>query len=225
MQTAEKPFYFKTQLSLVVMTGLKARTASELRAHVAAVPEASIFYHTHHFLQQHQFLTPEPPNDFAYWVTNMLQEDRLGESLAAIDTIRFDSLEALRHAILDCLDQFMAKKPAVRECPPGEEFYFMKSILFELPTTHVARNLAEFKDCLKEVSIHSLYFHVFTGRLHEPLGINDFSDWLVKNLGETDLARQIEKLDPYTQTMEGLRQRLIHLVEKRIKKEEVHVIA
>lgn len=101
----------------------------------------------------------------------------------------------------------------------------MKAILFELPTPYVAHNLIEFRDCLKQISIHSLYFHIFTGKLHEPLGVNDFSDWLIKNLNETDLARQIDKLDPYTQTMEGLRQRLIQLVERRIKKEEAHVVA
>jgi hypothetical protein len=31
---------------------------------------------------QHQKLSPEPPNDFAHWVTTALQEDELGERLA-----------------------------------------------------------------------------------------------------------------------------------------------
>jgi len=224
MLKAEKPFYFKTQLSLVMLTGLKAKNLRELRDHLSVVPESSVYYHTHHFLQQHQFLTPEPPNDFAFWTTNVLQEDRMGERLAAIDTVRFDSLEDLRTAIAGAIDRFLHENPTVRECPPGEEFHFMKSILFDLPTELVARNLAEFRDCLRKVTISSLYYHIFTGRLRQPLGVNDFSDWLNHN-GEHELARQIDKLDPYTQTMEGLRQRILLLVEKRLKEEAAHVTA
>ncbi|HTL69897.1 MAG TPA: DUF5752 family protein, partial [Candidatus Eisenbacteria bacterium] len=104
MTKAERPFYFKTQLSLVYTTGLKARNLRELKDHLEVVPESSVFYHTHHFLQQHQFLTPEPPNDFAYWVTHVLQEDRMGERLASIDTVRFNSLAALREAMLAALE-------------------------------------------------------------------------------------------------------------------------
>ena len=44
---------------------------------------------------QHQYLSPEPPNDFAYWVSNVLQEDRLGEQLAAIDLIQFRNKQLL----------------------------------------------------------------------------------------------------------------------------------
>ena len=84
---AKEPFIFKTQLSLVETTGLKARDLTELSHYLKEVPEASIYYHTHHFLQQHQYLTPEPPNDIAYWVTNVLQEDEIGERLAAMDTV------------------------------------------------------------------------------------------------------------------------------------------
>ncbi|HTL70074.1 MAG TPA: DUF5752 family protein, partial [Candidatus Eisenbacteria bacterium] len=166
----------------------------------------------------------EPPNDFAYWVTHVLQEDRMGERLASIDTVRFNSLAALREAMLAALEEFLSTSPPLRECPPGEEFYFMRSILFDLPTEHTAWDLESFRDCLKKVSINSLYYHVFTGRLRLPLGENDFSDWLVKALGEDRLARQIDKLDPYTHTMEGLRKKIIQLVERRIQ-EESHVPA
>src|SRR5438876_10001227 len=97
---AKNPFHFVTQTSLVELTGLRARELYELLNHLKTVPLSVIYYHTHHFLRQHQFLSPEPPNDFAYWVTNVLQEDRLGEQLAAIDTIRFASLRLLKEALV-----------------------------------------------------------------------------------------------------------------------------
>jgi len=214
---SKTPFYFKTQLTLVLLTGLKARNLVELREQLAVVSESSVYYHTHHYLEQHQLLTPEPPNDFAYWVVQVLQEDRVGEALAAIDIVRFNTLAALRQAILAELDAFLAKKPLLRESPPGEEFQFLRSVLFSLPTREQASNLSEFRECLTRVSTSSLYYHVFSGRLRRPLGVNDFSDWLTVCLGESELARRIDQLDPYTYTMEGLRRRVIELVDERLK--------
>lgn len=223
MKKADKPFLFNTQLSLVMLTGLKAKNIPELKAHLEVVPESSVYHHTHHFLQQHQFLTPEPPNDFAYWVTNVLQEDRLGEKLASIDTVRFSTLKDLRQAILSAFDAFLAENTPLRECPAGEEFHFMRSILFSLPTTHVAHNLEEFREGLKKVSINSLYYHVFEARLRNR-GMNDFSEWFDQSLHEKELARALDKLDPYTQTMEGLRQRILVQIDKRLR-EEAHAAA
>ena len=213
---AKEPFVFKTQLSLVETTGLKARDLVELSRRLREVPESSVYYHTHHFLQQHQYLTPEPPNDFAYWVRSVLQEDEIGERLEAIDTVRFNSLSALRDAIASAIDGFLEKNAQSRKAPYGEAFYFMKCILFTLPTPYQAYDLNEFCECLKRVSIHCLYNHIFEGRLRAPLGINDFSHWFKNSLSEEELANKIQKLDPYTQTMEGLRKRIIHLIEKRL---------
>ncbi len=214
---AKEPFIFKTQLSLVETTGLKARDLTELSHHLKEVPEASVYYHTHHFLQQHQYLTPEPPNDFAYWVTAVLQEDIIGEKLAAIDTVRFSSLSSLRVAIVSAIDRHLQDKPALRTAPDGEEFYFMKCVLFNLPTSHKAQDLKEFLECLEKVSIGSLYNHVFEARLRPPLGMSDFSNWLSSAIGEKKLASKIDKLDPYTQTMEGLRNKIMSLVKDRVE--------
>ena len=78
---------------------MKARNPAELLAtYTSRCPQSSIYYHTHRFLQQHHYLSPEPPNDFAYWVTNILGLDALGERLASIDIIHFMDMEALRKA-------------------------------------------------------------------------------------------------------------------------------
>ncbi|MFC1667306.1 DUF5752 family protein, partial [Candidatus Omnitrophota bacterium] len=79
MKKDEKTFKFYTRLHLKVLTGLKASNIKELLRLIKKVSDASIYYHTHHFLQQHQYLSPEPPNDFAYWITSALNEETLGE--------------------------------------------------------------------------------------------------------------------------------------------------
>lgn len=213
---ASEPFLFRTQLSLNVLTGLKAANLVQLRDQLRVAPESSIYYHTHNFLQRHQFLVPEPPNDFTHWVTHVLQENRIGERLMAINTVSFRSLNDLRDAILSVLDQFLKKDLPLREAPPGQEFHFMRSILFSLPTSYKVYDLKEFLEALKKVSVHSLYYHIFEARLRTPVGVNDFSVWLEKNLGENELAKKLEKLDPYAHTMEGLRDRIVVLLDKKI---------
>jgi hypothetical protein len=177
------------------------------------VPGSVIFHHTHHFLVQHQHLSPEPPNDFAFWVTNVLQEDQLGERLAAIDTVQFPSLRELRERIIAVVDEYLDAGHALRTAPAGEEFHFMDAISFAVPTRHRATTLAEFARELRQVGHASIAYHLFESRLRVSADDNDFSLWLASELGERELAAAIGKLDPYTYTMEGLRQRLLALVE------------
>src|SRR3954469_4195239 len=127
---AKNPFLFVTRINLIELTGLKARTLPELVAILKTAPSGIVYQHTHHFLKQHQFLSPEPPNDFAYWVTNILQEEKLGERLASIDTIQFKSLDALGQKIIDVIEGFLNEHDSTRTAPEGEELHFMRSTGF-----------------------------------------------------------------------------------------------
>lgn len=220
LNRSKDPFVFKSQHALVeILAGAEASDIVELLQHLRTVPESSIYYHTHHYLQQHQHLTPEPPNDLAYWVTEVLQEEELGERLAAIDTIRFGTLEALRAELVRCIETYAQADRPLRKSPPGEKFYYMKCVLFNMPTNHRVHDLREFLEALRNVTIRSLYNHIFEARLRPPLGLNDFSHWLDSALGEKDLAAAIQQMDPYTQTLEGLRGRIVRAVERRLAQE------
>lgn len=59
-------FRFYTKSNLTELTGLKAVNLTELLELIRAMPGSCIYHHTHRFLIQHQYLSPEPPNDFAY---------------------------------------------------------------------------------------------------------------------------------------------------------------
>lgn len=212
-----EPFHFYTRLHLRELTGLKARNLKELVTHLETVPGSVIYHHTHHFLQQHQYLSPEPPNDFAYWVTEILQDKKLGERLTSINTCDFKTIRELRERILSTLKTHLEKSKDFREAPEGEEFHFIKSVSFVFPTPYFVSDLQEFTAVLKKITIHSIYFHMFEARIRLEKGTNDFSFWL-EGLGEKDLAQRIARLDPYTHTMEGLRGKVIQLVENRLAK-------
>ena len=210
---AAAPFTFKTQLSLVETMGMRARDLTELCRYFKVAPDTSIYYHTHHFLQRHQYLIPEPPNDFAYWVSNILGDDVLGERLWSVDIVRFNSIHELRQTLVTILESYLASAPRKIECQEGEEFHFMASRTFVLPTRYSARNLKEFAEVLGKVSIQSIYFHVFDAKLRLKRDENDFSRWF-RSLGKNELADASRRLDPYSHTLDGLRQELITLVKK-----------
>jgi hypothetical protein len=213
---ARSPFHFWTRLTLTKLTGLRAHDLAELCEQLRTVPPSVVFHHTHHFLVQHQHLSPEPPNDFAFWVTNVLQEDALGERLAAIDTVQFQSLRELRDRIVAVIEEYLESRGALRTAPPGEEFHFMDAVSVALPTRYHATTLAEFAEALRQVSTATIAYHLFEARLRVGSEDNDFSRWLEGEVGERELAAAIRKLDPYTYTMEGLRQRLLALVAPRL---------
>jgi hypothetical protein len=212
---ARDPFRFWTRLTLTKLTGRRAADLAELVEQLRTMPGSVVFHHTHHFLVQHQHLSPEPPNDFAFWVTTVLQEEALGERLAAIDTVQFTSLHELRDRIVAVIDQYLDQRKELRTAPPGEEFHFMDAASFTLPTRHQARTLAEFAEVLRHVGGATIAYHLFEARLRVGGDDNDFSRWLDQELGEHELANAIRKLDPYTHTTEGLRQRLVSLFERR----------
>jgi trehalose 6-phosphate synthase/phosphatase len=211
--SAPEPFRFRTRLTLTKLTGRQAADLAELLEHLRVVPLSVVFHHTHHFLVQHQHLYPEPPNDFAFWVTNVLQEDRLGERLAAIDTVRFEHLGELRDQLVGVIEDFIEARQALRTAPAGEEFHFKDAVSFILPTPHEAHTLPELADALKVVGASSITYHLFEARLRVGADDNDFSRWIEQGIGAPELAGAIRRLDPYSFTTEGLRTRLVDLIE------------
>jgi hypothetical protein len=216
-----EPFYFYSQLHLVKLLGLKAKNPVELLELIKQVPASSIYYHTHRFLQQHNYLSPEPPNDFAYWITAILGLENLGEIVASVDIIRFTTIEDLRKEFIKILTTYITKKGFIIDCEPGEEFHFMSCVTVIVPTPYVAHTIEEFVEAVAKVSIHSLYFHIFEARLRLGGSENDFSRWF-RDIGMEQLAREVSRLDPYTMTLEGLREKIIKTAVGRPNTNNTH---
>jgi small-conductance mechanosensitive channel len=217
LKKAKEPFRFQSRTYIKELTGLKAKNLREFVDTLKKVPESVIYYHTHHFLEEHHYLIPEPSNDFAVWVNDVLGEEVLGEKLASVNTFEFPSLGALRERIVVIIEEHLAGGSNSREAMPGREFRFMKSVSVVISTPYLAHDLREFVEALRKISLGSLYFHVFESRLRLGRGLNDFTIWLQDSLEEAELGEEIARLDPYTYTLEGLRSAFIQLIEKRIK--------
>jgi len=219
LKQATQPFRFSARLHLKELTGLKATNIYELVDILKKIDDAVIYYHTHNFIEEFQYLTPQPANDFALWVSDALGDEVLGEKLSNIDTFEFSTIGALRERIIDVIQEEIAKRKDINNAPSGREFHFIRSISAVVPTSYIAHDLREFIEILKLVSLDTLYFHIFESRLRLHKGVNDFSIWINDCLGEKDLADEIAVLDPYTYTLEGLRSMIIGIVEKHLERE------
>jgi len=206
-----KTFHFYSEYNLPVLLGIKAHNINELVENLKTIPDSSIYYHTHRFLKQHHFLIPEPPNDFAYWVRNVLNQRELGEIVASINIASLKSIEEIRATLLSSFEKIRDKDSFSINCSKGDEFQFMSCKTFCMPLRLKASTLIEFADILEKAPISTFYYHIFETQLRHGKDINDFAKWF-KRIGKTELAEKIAILDPYTTTLEGLREDIIKLV-------------
>ena len=85
-----------------------------------------------------------------------------------------------------------------------------------MPTPFAPDTLPGFVDGLKQVSVHSIHHHFIEARLRLHRMSNDFSNWLEQEVGLRETAESIERIDIYTNTMEGVRQQIAAIVEQTL---------
>jgi len=212
-------FNFSARLHFSELTGVSAENLNGLLNGFRSVSDSSIYHHTHRFLQQHLAISPEPPNDFAYWVSHILGEEELGESLGSIDIMQFTDIGQLRAALIATVENYLADNPraAQRFCGKGKDFYFIKSISFILPLGIVVHDLPSFASAIEMIPVDSLYFHMFEARLRLGKKSNDFSCWVEQAFGDSVLAQTIARIDPYSYTLDDLRAKLACLIRNSVK--------
>ncbi len=222
---AKDPFRFYTRLNIKELTAVKARNLRELLTYIKEAPDSVIFYHTHDFVEEYHYLIPQPSNEFALWVKNALGYETLSEKLSTIDIFEFSTIGEIRKRMADILEEYIATYPSTadKNCEEGEEFHFIKSVSVIMPTPYIAYDLREFLQILKFISHNSLFFHIYEAKLRLGKIANDFSIWLSESLGEEKLAESLTKIDPYTHTIEGVRDKIISIIESHLETEEANV--
>jgi hypothetical protein len=216
MRKPNKPFYFNTSEHLQRIGRQKATTLSELWQSLQTCPDDSIFQHTFRTLQEHHFIRQGFSNDFAHWCLSACNEPVLAEQLASVDVREFTAIDGLRRRMVGIVDEFLQQHPQSGSNAGHEPFYFCASDIVVLPTPFSPDSVSGFLDGLRQVSVHSIHHHFIEARLRLHLMSNDFSQWLEE---EVDLARaadSVERIDIYTNTMEGVRQQIATIVEQAL---------
>ena len=212
----DKPFYFNTSESLIRIGRQKANNIPELWQGLQTCPDDSIFQHTVRTLQEHHFIRQGFSNDFAHWCLSACNEPVLAEQLASVDVREFTAIEGLRRRMVAIVDAFLQQHPQSAAKPAYEPFYFCASSIVILPAQFAPDTLPGFVSALRQVSVHSIHHHFIEARLRLHRMSNDFSNWLEQEVGLTRVAESIERIDIYTNTMEGVRQQIANIVEQSL---------
>jgi hypothetical protein len=213
IRTASTPFEFKAAAHLLFIEREQARNLAELLDALLSCSEGSIFQHTFRTLEEHHFIKEGFSNDFAHWASSELGVVGLGERLASLDVREFTSLSSMRLRLIQLVKDFLARNPKARELTAENPFYFCSSKTVVLPVETRARDLKEFIDGLNQVSVHSIHYHFIEARLRRKLETNDFSLWLNKELGLSQAASQLNRIDIYTSTLEGVKRKIVQILQ------------
>jgi len=208
-------FEFRQCATILKATGVRAADLQELRDGIGTVSEESIFHHTfQYFLKGH---TMEYTNEFAHWAGESLEERALAERLSNIDPYAFGSIELLRQDIVAAIHDYLDRFPEPRKAMTGQEFYFNETLTLIFPAGVKAGNLAEFLMGIKFVDPESIYYHFYEARIRH--GADDFSSWMIEQLGKEDLASKIRAIDPFMHSIEDIRTHISEAVEADVKKD------
>jgi hypothetical protein len=215
---ASEPFQFETASYLIQIGNHTASNLTEMQKGLEACSDGSIFYHTFQSLGRHHFLTAGFSNDFAQWVLSSCNRPALAEQLASLDIRDYVSLAELRSDLRRVVSNYCSANPGEAAQAAFEPFFFCETVEEEVALPLEAWTLEEFRDCMNRVPHACLQFHFITSRLRLHLRTNDFSYWLAKDLGQKELARRVDQIDVYTNTLDSARTQIIQLIEGELRR-------
>ncbi len=212
--TAATPFNFFTVGHVTRIGNESAGTLNEFLAGLEQCSDASIFHHTFQTLGSHHFLTEGFSNDFAQWVLASANRDALAERLAALDVRDYTSIAAIRSDLCHAVAEYCRIHPQFADQTALERFYFCENVEVTVSIGEPAISLDAFRDGVTSLSHASFYFHFISSRLRLQLCTNDFSMWLADGLGLAALASRVNRIDIYTNTLDGAREKLLRLLDR-----------
>jgi len=211
-------FQFSSSASLEMLTGRKASDIQGLLQLIKTCSASSIFYHTFSaYMKMRQVQLPYN-SDFAFWVYRSCHESALAEKLMVIDFSEHNSVERLRKRLMAIIEAYIHQHPQCLKKMGDDPFYLYDVMRVVYLTDKFAYDLPSFREVLSSISIYSLYYHYIESRLHTKLARDDFSLWIEESLGLPDLAYQIKTIDISVFTLEGLRSRIMQLIDEHLEK-------
>ncbi len=181
-------FTFKSELWIPQYTGVKANTLSGFVKALKEVDDDTIYYHFYRNLFEYHFMPTEFSNSFAYWLSEN-GYPLLAEKVSAIDLLECTCIDDIRREILGILEEYYGNGDKI--CRP---FHFIRAKRWIIETEFVARNVEELIECVEQVSISSLFYHLVGSKLRENSPVNDFARWLAE-LGFEKKAEAVNRID------------------------------
>jgi hypothetical protein len=211
-ETRIEAFAVKDCALIALATGRRAQNLRELRDHVRAVDEASLYYHFWGARLRPQFDDPEYNNDFAGWARHALHDWTLAERLAVVDPTETDGIEGLRQEVLEILEERLDEVEHVAWARSDQQFHFLTSQIVVFDTHARLTEPAELATALPRMTVGSVFYHTIDARRRHPGRAEDFSLWLAAwGPPYDELRRRLAEIDPFFSTLAQLREDLVVL--------------
>lgn len=207
-----EPFRIKDCSVVTIATGRHAQNLRELRHHLAAVDHECVY--SHFWLSR---LQPRPAqveygNDFATWAHAALHDEVLAERLAMLDPAAYATLEDLRDAVLEQVEQRLDEREMVPWARPGQRFDFVHAQMIVHDTQRRIERLQDLAAAIRRFSAGSLFYHFIDARRRRSDHLDDLRAWLAGwGLGDSPLAQRLAALDWQFLTVSELREQVAAL--------------
>jgi hypothetical protein len=210
LKKAKEPFQFYAASYLVKICHERADNLRELADGIRRVSDNSIAYHAIQCLESHHYTSFS--SDFSQWVLHACNEEILAERLGVIDVRDFSSIPDLRDSLARIIEQHLEEYPAAGDREAFETFYFCELSETTEPLGKQATDLRELADGIQHLSLQALHYHLISSYMRPPHKTNDFSSWIQQQFEQPELARALNRIDFYTNTLEGVRSEILKML-------------
>lgn len=210
-EKSNMPFEVRDCALITRMAGIDtAINLRELRERVAVCPVECLFHHFCETQIRPTFDDPEFSNDFAVWSARNLRDRVLAERLGVINPYTFESLEELREAVLEIIDDHLSMLPYIPWVPRGEDFRFMAATTVVFNADKFLETPEDLLNELPHLSDSSIYYHFIEARRRTENRTDDFSAWLEGfGKGCEELINALGKIDFYYLPLRVLKETII----------------
>jgi Family of unknown function (DUF5752) len=209
-----KPFEIKDCALLVRMSGIPpAFNLRELRMRISSCSDSVLFHHFCETLLRPTFDNPDYRNDFAVWAKLYLGDRVLAERLGIIDPYSMSTIEELRSAVLEILEDRLSEVSDIPSVSRGDEFFFLEAATVTFDTGDRINHPRELAAAVRGMTNGSIYYHFIEARRRLAGGKDDFSVWLQEEPAKNrKLIDALESLDFYFYSLAELRRQIVQAV-------------
>lgn len=186
----------------------------ELLDAVRTVPPAVLEHHMMRCALEDHFELYEFPNDFARWCWEALGDHLLGEQLALVDPYHLPTMDAVRTALVEIIEDRLWDLERVPWCRAGLELHLVQSRLIAYDTGERVTTLTTLAEAIERIPRRSLFFHVHEARRRTAGQTDDFSLWLEGIEADPALVARIRGIDFYFLNLTQLRQELLDVLRQ-----------
>jgi hypothetical protein len=194
--------------------GQSCSNLRELLAALHGIPDNVLEHHMLRCPLEDHFELYEFPNDLARWCWDALGDHVIGEQLGLVDPYRFKSTADLRAKLVEIMEDRLWNLERVPWCRPGLELHLLASRLVAYDTGQRIPTPVALAEAMPQMSLRSIFFHVYEARRRTSNATDDFSAWLEQHEANPSLVARLRAIDFYFLNLSQLRREMMDVFGK-----------